>query len=304
MSAESQTSFNCTDCGRQYAWKLQLAGKKVKCKCGHTMVVPPGLPEDELGLAVPPPAPEAAVSPEPDLSLSVPCPACGQELAAGSVLCVNCGYNLETGQRLGTQLEVDALPAAAPAEVAAPRVAPSQRVAAAGRAAPALNPYPTRKHTVTPEEKEGGKGKLIGTAVAVVVILGGLAVTAKMMSGTNDNFPPAVAGDDTAILKQMRDTGTIEAREFLAGHTSRSIGQMVRHKAEGWIDSFYRMGAKEVRAFVGVISASVIVIMPDDPESRKKLIESKNRLERESGVLPDKLTKDVGQRYLKFEAGW
>ena len=32
--------FACESCGKRYAWKPQLAGKKAKCSCGATMVVP------------------------------------------------------------------------------------------------------------------------------------------------------------------------------------------------------------------------------------------------------------------------
>jgi hypothetical protein len=32
--------FSCAACGKQYAWKPQLAGKKAKCACGAAIVVP------------------------------------------------------------------------------------------------------------------------------------------------------------------------------------------------------------------------------------------------------------------------
>ena len=32
--------FSCEGCGRAYLWKRELAGKRVKCKCGHVMNVP------------------------------------------------------------------------------------------------------------------------------------------------------------------------------------------------------------------------------------------------------------------------
>ncbi len=34
------TSFECGGCGKSYQWKSELAGKKVRCRCGHVMVVP------------------------------------------------------------------------------------------------------------------------------------------------------------------------------------------------------------------------------------------------------------------------
>lgn len=32
--------FKCAQCERRYEWSEQIAGKKVKCKCGNTLVVP------------------------------------------------------------------------------------------------------------------------------------------------------------------------------------------------------------------------------------------------------------------------
>ena len=32
--------FSCGHCGRNYAWKAEMAGKKVRCGCGHVMTAP------------------------------------------------------------------------------------------------------------------------------------------------------------------------------------------------------------------------------------------------------------------------
>ena len=42
--------FSCEGCNRSYTWKPELAGKRVKCKCGHVMTVselPPSPPVAE-----------------------------------------------------------------------------------------------------------------------------------------------------------------------------------------------------------------------------------------------------------------
>lgn len=41
---EQQTgqAFSCAACGKQYRWKPELAGKRVKCKCGEPIAVPAG----------------------------------------------------------------------------------------------------------------------------------------------------------------------------------------------------------------------------------------------------------------------
>lgn len=49
-SVKSGSRFTCAACGKQYAWKPQLAGKKAKCSCGAAVVV---LARDPGGAATP-----------------------------------------------------------------------------------------------------------------------------------------------------------------------------------------------------------------------------------------------------------
>ncbi|MBI1369651.1 MAG: zinc-ribbon domain-containing protein [Planctomycetes bacterium] len=134
----SEPKIVCEGCGKQYAWKESLAGKKVKCKCGHVMRIPdkPPVEDDGLGplelefadtpshLAPPPPPPPKAKPAEPkppaidtdDISfMDVPakapepavpeggCPSCGAPLADGAVICIQCGFNVKAGKKLGTE---------------------------------------------------------------------------------------------------------------------------------------------------------------------------------------------------------
>src|SRR3954470_23304973 len=48
----SHGKFSCTDCGREYSWKAELAGRSAKCKCGVVMRVPERLPgaDEDAGL--------------------------------------------------------------------------------------------------------------------------------------------------------------------------------------------------------------------------------------------------------------
>ena len=48
MAEAAGTRFTCDGCGRSYAWKEQLAGKRVRCKCGTTMTVPEAQAESQL----------------------------------------------------------------------------------------------------------------------------------------------------------------------------------------------------------------------------------------------------------------
>jgi len=45
MAAMDAGRFGCSACGKSYAWKAELAGKRVKCKCGAVMTVPASAPE-------------------------------------------------------------------------------------------------------------------------------------------------------------------------------------------------------------------------------------------------------------------
>ena len=45
----------------------------------------------------------AAAPEEPAPAPSPKCPSCGAEVAADAVICINCGTNLQTGERLQTE---------------------------------------------------------------------------------------------------------------------------------------------------------------------------------------------------------
>jgi hypothetical protein len=72
-----------------------MAGRSAKCACGAKIVVPQAAP--------PMPAPVAAV---PELAQKLAkCPSCSKSLEPGAVLCVACGYNVKTGQKLSLVVE-------------------------------------------------------------------------------------------------------------------------------------------------------------------------------------------------------
>jgi hypothetical protein len=132
--------FSCDSCGKTYAWKPQLAGKRVKCKCGSPMTVPASDPAADAGAGLddlaalahggesyddappPPPPPVGSRGGRPAKAggaavAGATCPSCGVAVDPNAVLCVNCGTNLKTGKKLKTT-SVAAAPggaAAAPA---------------------------------------------------------------------------------------------------------------------------------------------------------------------------------------------
>jgi hypothetical protein len=104
--------FTCDSCGKTYAWKPQLAGKRVKCKCGSPLTVPRSDPAahdgglDDLA-ALAHGGDDYGAAP---VAAGPRCPSCGEGVDASAVICINCGTNLKTGKRLAT-----ATVAAAPA---------------------------------------------------------------------------------------------------------------------------------------------------------------------------------------------
>src|SRR5205085_11653326 len=54
--------IECAGCGKQYAWKPELAGKRAKCKCGTVVAFPaadPGGPATTVAARPAPAAPRA-----------------------------------------------------------------------------------------------------------------------------------------------------------------------------------------------------------------------------------------------------
>src|SRR5689334_1598091 len=105
----STGKFSCESCGKTYSWKPELAGKKVKCKCGQPMRVPETDPaivsvpdgfDDLAALGDGTVAEEQSYAPPAASGKS--CPSCGSSVDADAVLCVNCGHNLKTGKKLKT----------------------------------------------------------------------------------------------------------------------------------------------------------------------------------------------------------
>lgn len=121
--AADDPQFICTACGKEYRWKPELAGRKAKCGCGASIVVPAERPSAGLAAkaaapALAPTSARAAIAAEPNAapadlkpaaaeSSGAKCPACAAALAPNAVLCVNCGYNLKTGKTLSVVVERD-----------------------------------------------------------------------------------------------------------------------------------------------------------------------------------------------------
>lgn len=163
--------FSCEGCGKSYAWKSELAGKRVKCKCGQPLTVPredPAAAEADFGgfddfEALANGTPVDAYAAAPVSSAGPTCPSCGGGVTPGAVLCMNCGYNLKTGKKVKTQ-----------------KVAGG--VGGGGAVTPPM--YDNSRFAVKSIEGEGASknNKIIAIAcVAVVVLLIGGVVAIKVI---------------------------------------------------------------------------------------------------------------------------
>lgn len=104
MSATGTELFACEGCGRSYRWTPQMAGRRVKCKCGQVMLAPSALssaPVEEVEDDLYALAGETKVKPKRKLMLpegSEHCPVCDLPLVIGAKICVHCGHDLITGK--------------------------------------------------------------------------------------------------------------------------------------------------------------------------------------------------------------
>lgn len=74
--AEASGQFSCSSCGKQYKWKPEFAGRKVKCKCGFVMTAPAEAPapqeeEDLYAFADDKPTPPATPQPVAAIPVSL-----------------------------------------------------------------------------------------------------------------------------------------------------------------------------------------------------------------------------------------
>jgi len=117
-------SLHCPACGKRYR-SAEWVGRDLPCNCGHVIRVPqaePCLATDILG----PDAADATDTYElawDNDATSAPaahgppsqhCPVCNVAMTAGTIICLNCGYNVAQQQKMRTQLQA---PTAAPPPV-------------------------------------------------------------------------------------------------------------------------------------------------------------------------------------------
>lgn len=110
-------AVQCGSCRKRFSAKEELAGRKVKCpQCGAVLTIPKPRPEpetarqitdllDEYEMAAHPAGEthtsNAGTAGDPGIApdTASQCSSCGASLAAGAVICLECGYDRRTGKR-------------------------------------------------------------------------------------------------------------------------------------------------------------------------------------------------------------
>jgi len=98
--------FSCPHCQQHIQAEDSYGGTQIACPSCNGGLIIPGAPAAPTRVSLrvsaetAPAQTQASVSaPTSDAAASV-CPSCSAALPRGAILCINCGYNLKTGQRM------------------------------------------------------------------------------------------------------------------------------------------------------------------------------------------------------------
>jgi hypothetical protein len=165
-------------CGQSFAAKDELAGKVVKCpKCANPLKVPAaGQKATAVAAATPVTGgladllDEVGLKAQHDDYKGRHCPSCNAPLAQNALLCVECGFNLETGRFVrGTSLAV----------------AKEEKKKAEGHEGAAERLLDKAKHALVQEKVEQIKnvkeGMPVWAIISTLIVIGTLAVSMSLM---------------------------------------------------------------------------------------------------------------------------
>jgi len=299
MSSITPSTFACTNCGKKYTARPDLLGKKVRCTCGTVLSVPEAHPatpaavddglydfaNDPAPLPTTKPAAAASIA-APALPISIPgmkddeylCPNCDLRMEPGSIICAHCGFNLKTGEKIN---------------LSSPAKQPAKKLGSAfGVARPRQTP------TIVDDKKAQLLKMAIPAALIVVVVLAivGYKLFAKHVAAS----AAAVDKDDAAVALLTEESGATEIHEWFKENPNRIAGEYSPTQAIAKADQWQAMGAKQVLAFGGVMTRSLAIELPDDPQQRKALFEFENKFADQHHYPA---AKDQGQKYLLLNLG-
>lgn len=266
----------CPDCGRSGPYRPELAGKRLKCKCGGVIQVPAQDSAEE--------GTEEPLRPEPIGSA----PVAGKSDAADDP---EAGYDIR---------EPDEAPKGTRARP--PDVLTYRAGAAATPPEPAAETYPTfARPKIYSTDNSAEKSQLIRLAVILAVIavaIGGSIFGIRMLKGSGPTGPQL--GEDADIQAKMQDEYCKEIHAWFQEDSTRIMGPWSESQALSHADQWQQMGAKQVLALGSRLSMVAVIELPDDPAKRKALFDWQAEWHRNHLT---KVWTDVGQKYLMIRLG-
>jgi predicted RNA-binding Zn-ribbon protein involved in translation (DUF1610 family) len=290
--ATSTPKFSCPKCQREFAWRPQIAGKNAKCKCGATVHVPEEMPPMDVPELLDDGGPDYGVAPDVhalEQSAHHRCPSCGQAMQPGTVLCMSCGFNMKTGQRMHTAIGGDDAAGIPPMIPGMPKAAPAAPENRFG--------VPGGIRTPVMQKEEGNQlaafikpAIILGVLLVVVV---GAIVGVKMLSTSKSD---AVTHEVDKEYLKYSDFGEHEMKEWVTSDPNMHMIQgMNDRQAIAFADKLYGMGAVKVVAFGGQLALKAGVELPKEPDKRKALFEWQANYHREQAIP---VQVDEGQKYM------
>lgn len=292
--------IRCGYCGKEYAWRPEMAGRKVRCKCGHRIEIEPETPspqpvakaEDIYALADDVHAQVGHEVRHPGATVGDnagrKCPACGSALEASDLLCLNCGMNLKTGHR------PSARPISTPAGPA-PRPQETEGYLAAAAVAGAQRPDQIERADINPHTRKVA----IILAGGIILLLGG--IVGLFLLTHKPSVPVVYLGDDQRIIDEL-DRGSTTIPDFLeqGNNNNTMFSGMNASQARAMDIKLRGLGAVDVlitSTLNGMMVRHLVIKLPADPARRKALFDFQAEYYATAGR---KVDVDVGQKYLRL----
>jgi hypothetical protein len=265
---EQPQRITCNKCGKSGPYRPEMAGKKLRCKCGNVIHVP----AEEEPLQLEPIAPArkakpAAVDEGDEYDVKAPAPELNRSV-----------------QR--------------PPDVVAYRSAPAE---AEAKPAPSAPTYPTFARPKTYTADTGAQqAQLIKVVVLLAIgvsLVGGAVFAIQYFHGSHSTTGPGATqlGEDGDIQAKLDSEYHKEVHEWFQEDNERILGPWSQQQALSQADRWKDMGAKTVYAFGTRVSMVAVIELPDDPASRKKLFDWQTQWHRNHF---EKVWSDMGQKYL------
>jgi hypothetical protein len=275
---EQQDRITCPQCGRSGPYRPEMAGRRLKCKCGHVIQVPAAdTPDTEEPIHLDPIAPAVRAAmveeqrDEDEYDVAEPAPEPNR--------------NVER-----------------PEDVIAYQSAPAEQEPPTKPMAPAFPAF------TKPKTYSAGEGadqsqliRLVVILAIVVAAIGGAVFGIRYVAGSHSaSAGPGLPGEDADIEGKMQDEYCKEVHAWFQEDGSRMMGPWTQQQALSQVGRWQDMGAKQVFAFGSRLSTVAVIELPDDPAKRKQLFDWQAQWH---GQHFEKIWPDVGQKYLMIRLG-